>query len=404
MASEHLAGPSDVRHLSPDGILQEVELSIVVPALNEEITVGEFVDWCQEGLRRVGLTGQVLIVDRSTDNTGKIVLEHGGEVLRTPRRGLGRAYLDAIPYIRGKWVIMGDADLTYDFRELGPFVEEFRKGTEFILGSRFRGNMEKGAMPGLHRYFGTPLTTWIANRIYHSRYSDIHCGMRGLTRTALEKIDLKSESWEYASEMVLKSALLGLVSAEVPVKFYKDREGRLSHHRRTGWSSPWLAGWRNLKVMLVYSPDSFLLKPGMALTFLGLLLSLALARGPLMVGPIGFSLYWMLLGVTCATLGYSFIQIGLLARIIHGLRPGLVDRVRQFLTYDRGILISGGLFLIGVILVGTLVYHWLKQGLRLESISHPAILGLLLIMLGFQTFCFTLLMEMAQRVAPKPRE
>ncbi len=404
MESERLAGPSEVRHLTPEGALPEVELSIVVPALNEEITVGEFVDWCKEGLQRVGLTGQILIIDSSTDNTAKIVLEHGGEVLRTPRRGLGRAYLDAIPYIRGKWVIMGDADLTYDFRELGPFVEEFRKGTEFILGSRFRGNMEKGAMPGLHRYFGTPLTTWIANRIYHVRYSDIHCGMRGLTRAALEKIDLKSQSWEYASEMVLKSARLGLVSAEVPVKFYKDREGRLSHHRRTGWSSPWLAGWRNLKVMLVYTPDSFLLKPGMALTLLGLLLSLTLARGPVMVGHIGFSLYWMLLGVTCTTLGYSFIQIGLLARVMHGLRPGIVDRVRNLLTYDRGMLISGGLSLMGVMLLGTLVYRWLKQGLRLESVSHPAILGLLLIMLGFQTFCFTLLMEMAQRVAPSPRE
>lgn len=404
MASEHPAGPSEVRHLAPDGVLPEVELSIVVPALNEEITVGEFVDWCKEGLRRVGLTGQILIVDSSTDNTAKIVLEQGGEVLRTPRRGLGRAYLDAIPYIRGKWVIMGDADLTYDFRELGPFVEEFQKGTEFIIGSRFRGNIEKGAMPGLHRYFGTPLTTWIANRIYHSRYSDIHCGMRGLTRAALEKIDLKSQSWEYASEMVLKSALLGLISAEVPVKFYKDREGRLSHHRRMGWSSPWLAGWRNLKVMLVYSPDSFLLKPGMALTLLGLFVSLTLARGPLLVGPVGFGLYWMLLGVICTTLGYSFLQIGVLARLMHGLRPGVVGGVRQFLTYDRGMLISGGLFLIGVILVGTLVYHWLKQGLRLESISHPAILGLLLIMLGFQTFCFTLLMEMAQRVAPRSRE
>ncbi|HEV2841901.1 MAG TPA: glycosyltransferase family 2 protein [Chthoniobacterales bacterium] len=404
MASEPLAGPSEVRHITPEDALPEVELSIVVPALNEEITVGEFVDWCKEGLRRVGLKGQILIVDSSTDNTAKIVLEHGGEVLRTPRRGLGRAYLDAIPYIRGQWVIMGDADLTYDFRELGPFVEEFRKGTEFVIGSRFRGNIEKGAMPGLHRYFGTPFTTWIANRIYHGRYSDIHCGMRGLTRAALEKIDLKSQSWEYASEMVLKSARLGLVSAEVPVKFYKDREGRLSHHRRTGWSSPWLAGWRNLKVMLVYTPDSFLLKPGMALTLLGLLLSLTLARGPLVIGQIGFSLYWMLLGVTCTTLGYSFIQIGLLARLMHGFRPGIVDRVRNHLTYDRGMLISGGLFLIGGILLGTLVYRWLKQGLHLESVSHPAILGLLLIMLGFQTFCFTLLMEMAQRVAPRTRE
>jgi glycosyltransferase involved in cell wall biosynthesis len=393
-----------IEYLKPKNAARDnVELSIVVPALNEEITVGEFVDWCKEGLENAGVVGQVLIIDSSTDNTAKIVLEHGGEVLRTPKRGLGRAYIDAIPYIRGKWIVMGDADLTYDFRDLIPFVEEFRKGAEFVMGSRFRGTIEKGAMPGLHRYFGTPFTTWILNRIYRSNYSDIHCGMRGLTRAALEKIDLKSQSWEYASEMVLKAARLGFVTAEVPVKFYKDREGRVSHHRRMGWLSPWIAGWQNLKVMLVYTPDSFLLKPGMVLTALGLLLSLALARGPIMIGHIGFSLHWMLLGVTCTTLGYSCIQIGLLARVMHRLRPGLVDRVLNLLTYDRGILISGGLLLLGTMLLGTLVYRYVNHGLRLEAISHPAILGLLLIILGFQTFCFTLLMEMAQRVASKVR-
>jgi hypothetical protein len=272
------------------------------------------------------------------------------------------------------------------------------------MGSRFRGSIEKGAMPGLHRYFGTPLTTWILNRIYGSNYSDIHCGMRGLTRAALEKIDLKSESWEYASEMVLKAARLRLATAEVPVKFYKDREGRFSHHRRMGWLSPWIAGWLNLKVMLVYTPDSFLLKPGIALMALGLLLSLGLAGGPVLIGNVGFSLYWMLFGVTCTTLGYSSIQIGILARVLHGLRPLLVKRAHKFVTYDRGMLVAAGFAVTGGVLLGTLVYRYLNHGLRLEAVSHPAILGLLLIILGFQTFCFTLLMEMAQRVASTSRQ
>lgn len=402
VSSMSAAPPDVIEHLVPENApLGNVDLTIVVPALNEEITVGEFVEWCKEGLKRCGVSGQILIVDSSVDETPRIVLEHGGEVLRTPKRGLGRAYIDAIPYIRGKWIVMGDADLTYDFRELAPFVEEFQKGAEFIMGSRFRGSIEEGAMPGLHRYFGTPLTTWILNRIYRSNYSDIHCGMRGITLAALKKINLKSQSWEYASEMVLKAARLGLTTAEVPVKFYKDREGRVSHHKRMGWLSPWLAGWLNLKAMLVYTPDSFLLKPGMILTALGLLLSLGLARGPMMIGHIGFSLHWMLLGVTCTTLGYSCIQIGLLARIMHGLRPGFLDRVRSVLTYDRGMLISGALLLLGTILLGTLVYRYVNHGLRLDAISHPAILGLLLIILGFQTFCFTLLLEMAQRVASR---
>src|SRR5712671_409881 len=355
--------PGAIEHLMPSGADQgPVDVSIVVPSLNEEITVGEFVDWCKQGLESAGVRGQILIVDSSTDKTPEIVLAHGGEVLRTPKRGLGRAYIDAAKYIRGEWIIMGDADLTYDFRELTPFVEAFRKGAEFVMGSRFRGSIEKGAMPALHRYFGTPLTTWILNRIYGSRYSDIHCGMRGLTRSALDRIDLKSQSWEYASEMVLKAARLRLVTAEVPVKFYKDREGRLSHHRRMGWISPWVAGWLNLKVMLVYTPDSFLLKPGIVLMAIGLLFSLGLAGGPVMIGNIGFSLYWMLFGVTCTTLGYSSIQIGILARVMHRLRPLFVKRAQRFVTYDRGMLVAAVSVVLGVVLLGALVYRYLSHG------------------------------------------
>jgi hypothetical protein len=269
------------------------------------------------------------------------------------------------------------------------------------MGSRFHGSIEDGAMPPLHRYFGTPLTTWVLNRIYGSRYSDIHCGMRGLTREALAKIDLKSQSWEYASEMVLKAARLGLRTAEVPVKFFKDREGRVSHHRRMGWLSPWIAGWINLKVMLVYSPDSFLLKPGGGLLVIGLLLAFALAAGPLVVGGITFDLHWMLLGITCATLGYSCVQIGVLARLMHGLRGGIAVRVQRMLSYDRGMMGAAVCTGAGMVIAAAFVGHYLRAGLKLSHASHPAILGLLLIILGFQTFGFTLLLEMSQRVVAK---
>lgn len=401
--TEPRPAPTIVEHLLPPGSQPgPVELSLVVPALNEAITVGEFVEWCQQGLKAAGVSGQILIVDSSTDATPDIVLAQGGEVLRVPKRGLGRAYIDALPYIRGRWIVMGDADLTYDFRELAPFVAQFRAGAEYVMGSRFSGSIEKGAMPPLHRYFGTPLTTWILNRIYRSHYTDIHCGMRGMTREALGRIDLKSQSWEYASEMVLKAARLGLRIAEVPVKFYKDREGRLSHHRRMGWLSPWIAGWLNLKVMLVYSPDSFLLMPGSILMTAGLALSFSLAAiGPFTLGGVGINLHWMLLGLTCATLGYSFIQIGIVARIMHGLRSGMAGRVQRWLAYDRGMLVAGLGVAAGLLLVGRLSWHYIRGGLRLEQISYSAIFGLLLIVLGFQTFGFTLLLEMAQRVIVK---
>ena len=392
--------PTVVEHRLPPGARAgPVELSIVVPALNESITVGEFVDWCHEGLRRAGVTGQILIVDSSTDDTPEIALAHGAEVLRVPRRGLGQAYIDAMPHVRGDWIVMGDADLTYDFRELAPFVEAFRNGAEFVMGSRFAGTIESGAMPALHQYFGTPVTTWILNRIYGSRYSDIHCGMRGATREALARIRLRSASWEYASEMVLKAARLGLRVSEVPVRFHKDRKGRLSHHRRMGWLSPWIAGWLNLEVMLVYSPDSFLLKPGILMMAAGLLLSFTLGiLGPITIGGIGINLHWMLLGVTCATLGYSCIQIGIVARIMHGLHIGIEAAVRRTLTYNRGMAVAAGSALAGLLIEAAFAVHYVHSGLRLEQISYAGILGLLLVILGFQTFAFTLLLEMASRV------
>lgn len=401
--TESRPAPTVVEHLLPPGSNPgPVDLSLVVPALNEAITVGEFVVWCRQGLQAAGVTGQILIVDSSTDATPDIVLDQGGEVLRVPQRGLGRAYIDALPYIRGRWIVMGDADLTYDFRELAPFVAQFRAGAEYVMGSRFSGTIEEGAMPPLHRYFGTPFTTWILNRIYGSRYTDIHCGMRGMTRATLDRIDLKSQSWEYASEMVLKAARLGLRIAEVPVKFYKDREGRLSHHRRMGWLSPWIAGWLNLKVMLVYSPDTFLLVPGFLLLAAGLGLAAALAViGPFAFLGIGINLHWMLLGLTCATLGYSCIQIGIVARIMHGLRTGIAGPVQRWLAYDRGMITAGTCVAAGLLLVGRLGWHYIQGGMRLEQISYPGIFGLLLIVLGFQTFGFTLLLEMARRVIAK---
>jgi glycosyltransferase involved in cell wall biosynthesis len=223
---EH-GGAPEMDLLLPDDDVADPELSIVIPAYNEELTISEFVAWCQEGLLLAQVRGEVLVVDSSTDRTAELALAGGARVLRTPKRGLGRAYIDAGPYIRGRYVLMGDADCTYDFRELAPFVEKLRQGYEFAMGSRWLGTIEDGAMPALHRYVGTPATTWLLNRIYGSRFTDIHCGMRCISRDALQRMGLASQSWEYASEMVLKSVLMELRTTEVPVTFYRDRNGRM---------------------------------------------------------------------------------------------------------------------------------------------------------------------------------
>jgi glycosyltransferase involved in cell wall biosynthesis len=362
--------------------------------MNEELVVGEFVDWAFEGLRNANVDGEVIIIDSSTDRSPEIAEAHGARVLRVPKRGLGQAYLDAIPHIRGDYVIMGDADLTYDFREIAPFVEKLNQGCEFVMGTRMKGQIEPGAMPSLHRYFGTPLTTFILNLIYQAGHSDIHCGMRAMTLDALKRIDLQSTSWEYASEMVLKAALLRLRADEVPIKFYKDREGRESHHKRSGWLSPWRAGWMNLKVMFLFAPDFFLYWPSLIMLAVGIGLVLLTLGGPRTLMGVGVDLHWMLLGVTLTALGYSALHLALLARVYFNFRPERSILVKHLWTYNRGMVLGGLLIAIGLALNLALLAQWFTNDLRLLTISYSSVLGLLLIILGFQTITQTLILQM----------
>jgi glycosyltransferase involved in cell wall biosynthesis len=393
-----VAAPAAVasRLLVPGEDVASPELSIVIPALDEEATVGDLVDWCREGLAAAGVPGEVLIVDSSGDRTADVALAHGARVLRTPRRGLGRAYIDALPYIRGRYVLMGDADCTYDFRDLAPFLEQFRRGHEFVMGSRWKGSIEPGSMPALHRYLGTPVTTWILNCIYSSHFSDIHCGMRGITREALLRMGLQSQSWEYASEMVLKSVHMRLRTAEVPVRFLKDREGRLSHHRRAGWRSPFHAAWINVRATFVYGAEFFTFRPGLAILALGLLLTLPLARGPVAIGRVHFSLYWMLLGLTLTVVGLQSFYVGCLAQVLHDYTGLARRRWLRVFPYTRTVLLSAAAFAAGFALAAALVVDYVRSDLSLSTsdrVPYLGVLGLALLIGSFLTHGFNLLLH-----------
>lgn len=382
--------------LIPDDDVVDPEFSIVIPALNEQLTISDFIDWCKAGLAKAGARGEILIVDSSKDDTAKIAHSKGARVLKSPKRGLGRAYLDAIPFIRGKYILMGDCDCTYDFRELEPFVEKFRAGAEFVMGSRFRGYIEPGSMPPLHRYLGTPVTTWILNVIFSSHFSDIHCGMRGISRDALIRMGLRSQSWEYASEMVLKSVHMRLKTEEVPIRFLKDVEGRLSHHKRSGWFSPWHAAWINLRAMFVYGADFFLFKPGLIFVFVGALLTLPLTLGPVAVGPITFSLHWMLLGLTLYVLGLQAMYFGIISQVFYDYSGKISARWFARFPYDRTVLLSFLAFLVGFGLDASLAIQYVRQNfalLEISSLNYAAVTGLLLMITAFMTFTFTLVLH-----------
>jgi glycosyltransferase involved in cell wall biosynthesis len=395
--SQAVLDDPQIELLRPAVDAEDPDVSIVIPALNEELTITEFVSWCLQGLADAGISGEVLIVDSSTDATAQLACVAGARVLRVPKRGLGRAYKDAIPYIRGRWVLMGDADCTYDFRLLTPFVERFRAGYEYVMGSRWRGSIEPGAMPWLHQHLGTPITTWVLNRLFSSHFTDIHCGMRGITRDALVRMDLQSESWEYASEMVLKSVQLDLRMAEVPVRFLRDQEGRLSHHKRAGWFSPWQAAWINLRAMFIYGADFFVFKPGILLMAIGLLLVLPVSFGDLHLGALTLSLNWQFFGLAVFVVGLQAFFLGCIAQVLFDHLGRKRRRWLAVFPYTRTVLIAVLLVLIGVGLGIPLAAAYLSNHLALTAANavqdHLAVTGLAFGIAGTQLFVFVLLLH-----------
>jgi glycosyltransferase involved in cell wall biosynthesis len=389
----------EVRLLTPRHDVEEPELSIVVPTLNEQLTVSDFVRWCHEGFAEAGISGEILLADSSTDATAERALEAGARVLCVPMRGIGVAYREAILYARGRYVLMGDADCTYDFRHLKPFVERFHEGYEFVMGSRWKGGIEPGAMPRLHRYFGTPLTTWILNRLYSTHFTDMHCGMRGVTRDDLVEMDLASDSWDYTAEMMAKAAHMGLRTTEVPVPLLRDRDGRVSHHKRVGWFSPWQAAWINLRAMFVYGPDFFLLKPGMAMFALGLLITLPLSTGPITLGPIKLSLYWMLFGAMLAVTGLQAFLLGCIAQVFFDYRARARRRWLKIFSYTRSVVVATVVGVIGLACTVPLLVYYFSHHEHLTL--HPSIqyrlgvTGLMLVAIGFSLFTSTIVLHAA---------
>jgi glycosyltransferase involved in cell wall biosynthesis len=403
---EESAADPQIALLIPAEDAADPELSIVVPALNEEITIAPFIAWCRAGIAKAAVSAEIVIVDSSTDRTPELALAAGARVLRTPKRGLGRAYIDALPFIRGRYVIMGDADCTYDFRDLTAFVEKFRAGCEFVMGSHFTGSIEAGAMPALHRYFGTPLTTFILNRMYGTDFTDIHCGMRGITRDAFARIGRASQGWEYASEMVLKSVHLQLARAEVPVNFLKDPEGRTSHHVRAGWMSPWKAGWSNLQAMFVFGADFFLLVPGIVLGAASVPAIVALSFGPMQVGGFNASLNAMLFVIFTALAGLQMFLIGVIAQCIY---DGVGDKRRRWLklfSYTRTTLACAAAGLVGLALTLPFVRAFVAAGYAYSDsmvlANHRAVFGVFLVVAGIMIFVSMLIVQAVAIYVPLP--
>ena len=345
------------------GETRPVEVSVVIPCLNEANSLAYCVDKARKALQEAGLSGEVVVADNgSTDGSIEIAEEHGARVIRVTQRGYGAALRAGIAGARGPFIIMGDADDSYDFSDVPRFVEKLREGNDIVLGNRFRGGIKPGAMPPLHRYFGNPGLTAVLNTLFHAHIGDGYCGMRGFTRSLYDRLDLRSSGMEFALEMVIKSAQIGARMAEIPIVLWPDKRGRAPHLRS------FRDGWRSLRFMLLYAPNWLFLLPGSALVFAGLALVFWLLPGPRQISShVVLDIHTMIFGVIFTLLGVQILSIGAFAKVFsyaqrfdrHSVS---LRRVLKSVTLETGLLAGGGLFLMGFAGCAWITWKWAASG------------------------------------------
>lgn len=374
-----------------------VEVSFVMPCLNEAETLADCIRAARGCIDRHGLDAEILIADNgSTDGSQEIARSEGARVVDIAERGYGAALLGGFEAARGDFLIMGDADMSYDFGEAMPMVEAMRAGADLVMGSRFRGRIEPGAMPFLHRWLGNPVLSFLGRFLFKIEISDFHCGLRGFTKKAFHAMKLRTSGMELASEIVVKAATAKMKIAEVPVTLRPDGRTRAPHLRT------WRDGWRHLRFLLTLSPRYTLFVPGFALMLLGGALLSAVAPGPLAIGSVVLDVHTMLVGSLFLIVGYQAITTAFAARIYAleeeiGPPAPWLEKSFGIFTLERGIL--GGLLLAGagVFVIGRLVAHWaaldfgpLDAGVTLR----PMVFGSTLVALGIQTLLMSFLYSM----------
>jgi glycosyltransferase involved in cell wall biosynthesis len=376
------------------GISSEaVRLSVVLPCFNEEGAVGAVIDEAWRGIESTGMPGEVVVVDNgSTDASADIARDHGARVVHESRRGYGSAYLRGLAEARGELIVMADADGTYPLADLRPFVKLLEEGNDLVLGSRFRGQIQRGAMPWLHRWVGNPVLTAVLNVFFKVRVSDAHCGLRAVRRSALRRLELDSTGMEFASEMILKAAKRGLRVDEVPIE-YRPRigESKLNTVRD---------GWRHLRFMLVHSATFLFLIPGALLLSLGLAVMLPLAWGPVTVFGFTWYIHAMIAGTTATLVGAQVLQLGLFARTYAVLYLGdsdpLLERHWRRLKLEHGLLAGAVLLLAGAAVLGWIFIEWWRSGFGVLAREHQALFGLTLVGLGLQTMFASFFLSVLQ--------
>jgi len=364
-----------------------VELTILMPCLNEEETLADCIDEAHGFLARANIDGEVLISDNgSTDDSIRIAEQHKARVVQVPVKGYGAALMHGIRAARGRYVIMGDSDGSYDFSRLEPYVDRLRAGNDLVMGNRFLGSIEHGAMPFLHRYLGNPVLSFLGRLFFKIPIGDFHCGLRGFRRDRLLALGLRARGMEFASEMVVRAALAGLVIGEVPTTLSPDGRSRRPHLRT------WRDGWRHLKFLLMLSPRWLFLYPGVLLFCVGLVAKAAILIGPVALGRVVLDIHTMLFAGGAMIIGLQMIIFSVFvktAAATHGVLPS-GSNFRRFasrFSLEKGIVLGAVVALCGFILAAYSLWIWVSTGfsaLEPRDVMRIAIPSLTLSVIGIE--------------------
>jgi glycosyltransferase involved in cell wall biosynthesis len=363
-------------------------VSVVIPCLNEAENIESCVAAARRAIERMDLSGEVIVADNaSEDDSAALAARAGARVVVEPRRGYGSAYLAGFAASRGDYIVMADADLTYDFGEIPRFVRELEAGAELVMGDRM-DNIQPGAMPWLHRYVGNPLLSGLLNLFFRTGVNDAHCGMRALRRDVLGRLDLRTTGMEFASEMVIRASKENLRIAEFPIEYHpRGGESKLSSFRD---------GWRHLRFLLVHSPTHLFIVPGLVLSGLGLLLMILLAAGLSFFGR-AWGIHALIGGALLTIVGIQVLALGLCAHAygtyFMGERDPWFDRMRARFRLEHGLLL-GGLFMLAGLVMGTVVLvTWISNGFGQLAYEQLALFAATLLIVGIQIFFSSFLLS-----------
>lgn len=366
-----------------DAVRERPRLSAVMPCLNEERTVGRCIEKAQAAFLAMGLMGEVIVADNgSTDRSIEIAEALGARVVRVATKGYGAALTAGIEAARGDYVIMADSDDSYDWLGLEPFVKKLDDGFDLVIGNRFQGGIEPGAMPPLHRYLGNPVLSWIARTVHHAPIGDFHCGMRAFRRTAFSQMNVRTTGMEFATELIVNSAKAGLRIAEVPTRLSRDGRDRPPHLRS------FRDGWRHLRFILTYGPNVLYFLPGAVMLVLGLALVVPLATGPAVIFGHYFGIHFLALGSLLTVLSVNILSFGVFAKVLAvqqspALQSRVADWVLRGFTLESGLAIGALLVLLGVAIDARLLLLWLRDPTTsMDSSVHSGFVATLLIIVG----------------------